>query len=837
VGAEVEPLPAEEDEQLVSEADRMELEGSDRETWFRSTPRQRNMIKGRRHRSFKAEARKLGLDPEGFVIMSADERRAAREKATADKETRIRLMVDKHAPPADDEPPPPVPPAVHSTGDKVPATDPMASRRTAPTVGPIESRVEDLVGDRPPRTLADVYARWSLLGRRGGEDFYLRVERAYPKKFGGIDVNGYLGEIRDVVCNEEQFGRFFGKGQYQLQLYGPDPKGRRDDDGGRLVKALTDVFTIDIPDIYGPPKLVPMPSKPKGQHHPQEGTMFPGQPNPLNPFGTGQFGMPTPTTQADAAVHKTSLDFAASMMGQRQRDLEERERQIRSADGGNAGAPPKHVFEFIGQANRQQAEAMRNDADARERILRHQLDRSEKERERVMEEVRELKRTVENGRASASGDALEIAKLRDGDAQRLHEHYRNQLDNAQRSHDDQNRSLKEAHEAEIKRERDRFTEQQTYYDRQLAEERRRAQDREKELKDEGERVRREEREQADKRVSEAEKRAEERLKDQENQHQRELRTTKETYESRVDTTKTKMEFELSHTRERLEDARQEATKAKEEAEKAKDPVTAVKEFEAKAKELGLEKPDPGEPKTMWDRFAAAAGSGVGQALANTDLSTLAGALRGAVVPGARPGPQQMPPGQRPQQLPPGQRAPQQRGPSSRAMQWASEGARIPGPTAQPQPPQVVQQEPQPRPVQPAQPEPPAPAPAQAAQPEPPAQQPEQAAPQQIQLPTHRLREVFGDEPIVQFIGNVEQAINTGFDPGEFATMFFAQFPGDAGKLATDFGPDDAVTFVKGIPIAAASPVLRRDGKKWLEKLWESMRAKVQPAAPEVQPTA
>jgi hypothetical protein len=672
----------------------------------------------------------------------------------------------------------------------------------------------------------------------------LRVERTYPKKWGGIDVNGYLGEIRDIVCNEEQFGRFFGKGEYQLQLYGPDPKGRRNEEGGRLVKALTDVFTITVPDLYGPPRLVPMPKKPKAQQA-QEGVMFGS--NPMNPFGTGgPFpAVQTPTTQADAAVHKTSLDFAASLMGQRQRDLDERERHMRAQDGNSGGTPPKHVFEFMGQATRAQADAMRNDADARERILRHQLDRSEKERERVMQEVRELKQSVENARASSSGDALEIAKLRDGDAQRLHEHYRNQIDSAQRSHEDQMRSLKEAHEGEIKRERDRFNEQQTYYDRQLAEERRRAQDREKELKDDGERVRREEREQADKRVADTEKRSDERLKDQESQHQRELRTMKETFESRVDTTKTKMEFELSHTRERLEDARQEATKAKDEAEKAKDPVTAVKEFEEKAKQLGLEKPDPAEPKNMWDRFAAAAGTGVGQALANTDLSTLVGALRGAVVPGGRGAPQQMAPGQQPQQLPPGQqRPPQQRGPSSRAMQWASDGARIPSPTAQPQPPQVPQHEPQRKPVQPAQPEPgpagPAAQPQQpsgangAAQPQPPQQPQAQQPPPgqvQIELPAHRLREVFGDQGVVAFIQNVEGAINSSYSPKEFAAMFFAQYPDATVRLANDFQPDECVSFVKEIPQAVGSP------KQWLERLWESMREHAQKPAPEAQPTA
>jgi hypothetical protein len=842
VGAQVEPLPPEEDEQLVAEADRLELQGADRETYFRSTPRQRNLTKGQRHRSFKAEARRLGLDPEAFVVMTADERREARERSEADKQARIQAMVEKHGSPKDDQTPAPEPPRVHHTGDEVPATDPNLDRREAPTVGPIE----DLVGDRPPRTLADVYARWPLFGMTGGEDFYLRVERSFPKKWGGIDVGGYLGEIREVRCNEEQFGRFFGKGEYNLQLYGPDPKGRRDAEGNRIIKALTEVFTITIPDKYGPPRLVPVPTKPK-KH--QEDTMFGG--NPMNPFGTPGFpAIPTPTTQADAAVHKTSLDFAAQMMGQRQRDLEEREKQIRTQDGG-AGTPPRHVFDFMGQTTKATLEQARADADARERILRHQLDRSEKEREKLRGEMDRLEQKIEEARGRDRGDALEIAKLRDGDAQRLHEHYRNQMDNAQRSHDDQMRSLKEAHEAEIKRERDRITEQQTYYDRQLAEERRRAQDHEKELKDELDRVRREEREQADKRVAEAEKRADERLKDQETSHQRELRTMKETFESRVDSTRTKLEFELSHTRERLEDARQDAQKARDEADKAKDPVTAVKEFEEKAKQLGLEKPDPHEPKTVWDRFAAAAGTGVGQALAHTDLSSLVGALRGAVVPPGRPGPQQVPPGQQPQQLPPAQRPQQQRrGPSSRAMQWAAQGAQIPSPAPQPQPVQVQSQEPPAaaQPVQPAQAEPgpqgaPAPQaptatngssqPQQQAQPAQPPQQPRQ----QVVLPEHPLRQAFGDEAVVQFIGNAEQAINANMPPQDFATMFYGQFPEHAVKLATEFSPDDAVDFVQKIPVAAGSPVLRRDGKKWLEKLWESMRAKAQPSAPEAQPTA
>jgi hypothetical protein len=648
-------------------------------------------------------------------------------------------------------------------------------------------------------------------------------------------VAGYLGEIR-LLFTDEDFGEFFGGGEYSLQVFGPDPKGKTDLEGNRIIRELSETISVKMPlGRYGPPRLHILPRQdPRVVKKKAEEAAMQNQPNALNPFGVYYPGLgQPPVSTADASVTKASMDLATKMVADRQRELSEREKRLES-DGGS-----KTLLEFVGGTSKQQMEAAQKEADRRESMWRDQLARTERQAMELREELKKVQQELEQNQKTRSGDTLEIVKLRDADAARLHENYRQQLDSARSAHDAQVKSLKEAHADELRREADRYKNQQDYYTRRLEELRHEADEKEKRLLTEIERVRSEERTHAERRITDAEKRFEDRIRDQEKAHERELRSKEDAYKTRIETATSKLDFELMHLRERVSDANKRAEEARSEAEKAKDPVTAIQEFKEKAKQLGMEEPDPGEPKTAWDRMAAAAGQGLGQALGRTDLTQLAAVLRGAIgqprMTQATAQAAQLAAAQGAQrQLPPGARG-QQRAPSARAMRWATDSSNQAhasedvnlGEGMAISPKDEPGQSP-PAPAGPAASVPPtAAAPgSQPSTPPPPSQPPPSAG--QIRLPDHELVRCFGAESVIDFIQNMELAINTRFEASEFARVFEQKYPEQSAELARSFKPEDALAVVAAVPGAEASPVLRRDGKKWLAQLWEALKTRAEP---------
>jgi hypothetical protein len=86
---------------------------------------------------------------------------------------------------------------------------------------------------------------------------------------------------------------------------------------------------------------------------------------------------------------------------------------------------------------------------------------------------------------------------------------------------------------------------------------------------------------------------------------------------------------------------------------------------------------------------------------------------------------------------------------------------------------------------------------------------------------------------------MEGAINAAAPPKQFAEIFFRKYPEPAAKLATQFQAEDSVDFLKAMgakyPEALGSPILRRDGQKWIVAMWEELRELAGKAAPAPQP--
>lgn len=793
--------------------------------YVQMTPRERTFYRIQRTKRLKAEAKRLGVNAERWLELSEPERDVER------KEARIAEIAKRHAPPPEPEQPPePAEPEVEP-GDRVYAADPEVPPgeadpylRAGVTVGRItelEAPPADILGterDRHPRTLMDLYSRWPV----GDGEHYVRVERTQPKQWQQIPCAGYLGDLREPI-SEKKFQQCFGGREYELTLYGPDPKGRTDHTTGLpRVKALTNPIKLIVPLL--PPNLAVLPAMLTNEEAKQESQMT----QPWNPFAPAAMPSGPPTTSADAQVHKSNVDLVTNVLKMTQ----EENRELRKARESDGNGSSKHLLDW----QKEVLEGVRKDAESRERMLREELAESRRIAEKKEEEIEKIRLQIQQATGRTDGTALELVKTLgtngvEREAQRA-EFYRQQLEQVRAAHQDLIRTMEERQKSEINRADSRLKEADDYYKKLLDEERRKGEEREKHLKEELERIRRDERDAAEARVRETKERYEERLRDQEKSFEREIRTVKENWDTKLSTTVSTKDFELASLRDRLEEAKEEAHEARAKAEESNDPIVVMEKAKKNAEALGYQKSEDA-PKTPWERFAATAGTGLGQALQNIDqwLPQAAAALSGG-----RNAPQQaqmqgLASAPTPPQLAAAAaaaRATQARRP--RAVAWASAG----------QPPIPAETSAQPMGFQPEPPPPQEPpqAPPQAAAPPPPPGVPPQAGPPpgQIQV-ENKLGQVFGDEAVMTFLGQMEMAINMGMEPTDFAQRFIAGYRDAAVRMIQLYKPTDVTGFVKTLPGADMSAILRRDGTKFVTGLWSAIEKQTQGAAQAAQPAA
>jgi hypothetical protein len=374
----------------------------------------------------------------------------------------------------------------------------------------------------------------------------------------------------------------------------------------------------------------------------------------------------------------------------------------------------------------------------------------------------------------------------------------------------------------MRRSDERLKDNESFYKRLLEDERSKYAERERDLRSEIEKIRREERDLAQQRLSEAKERFESEMRQAEKGHEREMRSLREAWDTKMSVAEKTNQMTLSTLQERLRDAQEEADRVREEAKESADPVKVMEKAKAQAEAMGFEKKDDA-PKTALDRFMSTAGAGLSQALSTiNEWGPQMLAARAAGAAGAPGVPQLPPPMPRPglnralpgRQLRPNQQPQQPQRKPTRAVVWATEHVRPPVQQELPDTPLGFQPVEEPRPAV----EMPAP-PAQASAP---VEAPNQAEAFEFPPLPEKFTAVFSKEVIFGFLLQAEQAINNVIDPEVFADQIFAQFPVEAATLADSFTADDVLETVRGIEGADASPILRRDGMKWIGDLWDAM---------------
>lgn len=821
--------------------------GVEAQVYLNASIKERAAMRARYIRRVKSDAEKNGLDPDEQAVAALSELNPSegqrliktspgelediRKKAEEKEETRkAQYFSDDEE--EDDEEEEELPYVkqgelkVYHHGTSVPAGEVDPHKRDGITIGEIEELakppVSDLVGDRPPRTLTDLFARWPI-----AEDpnYFIRVERTKPKRHAGLDVAGYIGDIRGRAVNESDLHRWLGGTEYLLTVYGPDPRGKRDLNDLPIVKPLTEPIKLVVPVL--PPNLAAIPAMqdPNANNNAAAPAASPiASGFSLNPFAP----MAPPTTnQHDASIHKTNMEFASTMLKLKSAEEEKKEREEKVMN--------VNMVQLLAETQKVQAETLREAANAREKILDKQLEHERDARRSAEEKIEKLKQAVEE-RVGKSGMGLdEITKLlttvgpnREAESQRQAEYYRMQLDTLKTSNEEAMRSLRNQHDAELRRADERLKDAETMYKRMLDDERSKSSDREKNLLAEIDKIRREERDAAQLRIQEIKERFASEMQQAEKSHEREIRSLKESWETKLTVSEKTHEMSFSSLKERLEAAQEEAERAREEAKEAGDPVRVLERARAQAEAMGYEKKDDA-PKTAFERLAATAGAGLSQALATiNDWGPKMMAARGAAA---------LPPGPQAPQLPPRRGAPpqlqgaprvvqqQQRNPAAaqqqqqrrrRAASWATEtvgplnrpvvpetplGFQPDDPVTPPAPPQPVVQEPSPQLVEAAQ------------------QQPEAAS----SMFPQKFRQYFSEEALIGFLMQSEQSINGGIEPEVFSTQFKLQFPNEAKTMVSNFTAEEVIEAVRAIPGSDASPLVRRDGEKWMNRMWADLR--------------
>jgi hypothetical protein len=808
---EREPL----DRKLLAEAN---LYSVPYKAFLEMSPGERAAVKMRWNKRLRDEARRRRIDPDEFLALDEEAREAVRkehpEQKTGKKRPRtVEDVIAVHTERADHQRP--VADMVdeelsgaepYSAGGDVPATEGDPKKRDRATLGEIRpAQNEDLLGWVQPRNLRDVYARYSI----GDGQHFIRVERIEPKVFQQINCAGFLGEIREQV-SEEQFHAMYGGRVYVLQVYGPDTRGRTDPTTGLpLIKPKTEPFRYTVGLL--PPNLAALP----GARARRGDNM---QSNVHAMFG------PIPTTAADAQIHKSTLDFVSHTLQREQ----EASRELRKELSGR-GAVGADALRVVEDANSRALDATQRAAENRETMfldtikeLREDLRKREEELRVLRSETpREspVKDTVELMRVANPAQSIEQQMMRqqaqhNDEVTRLKDSHKEAMDGLRQAHREQIEAMRNRQDDETKRLRERADENERAYRDKLLEFETRGRAREQELKDEAERIRRDERSVAETRLKEAKEQFETRISDVRAQHDRDVKMLEAQYTTRSETAKHTLDFQISTQKERIKTLENELSEARAEAAEANDPVAVMEKQQAIAEKMGYKKEDDSAPQTAGERFAAMAGMGLSKAL--EDIKEWGPKVAEALS--------QRPPGQAMGgppvrgQLPPGQRRPQRpmnagQRPTGRGVAWATAHS-MPISGEQPTIPAEAP------PVAVAHEAPPPPAPAAAPPQAPP---PVQASPGPEPMGPNTLSDIFPEQAVREFKFEVERAIDGGLSAEEFARRFVGVYPDLALMLVRQHQSGELIELVqKSFQNGAESPILRRDGRRWVEKLWESI---------------
>lgn len=649
------------------------------------------------------------------------------------------------------------------------------------SMGIDHSIFQDDLSDGKVRNFDDLFSRYPI----GDGEFLVYVDRKNPSIHQGRKIGGMQKAIM-FPMDHEMFAKTYGSGVYLLTVYGPAPGRQLDKEGNLKRKAFTKPIKVEVPDPYknNPPVL--------------EMAEVGGEEDNMYAIRRGG------ATDADAEIEKTRMETELQKE-ERTRQWEERQRE---------------------RAERKEQQRLEEERAAQTQSTRL----VEKMMEQQAKELQSLrsKSTTELGGMAQVIAALQPKGPSDLELQRLQQ----DLSEERRRSTEELGRLREAHAQEVMRLRDDHA-RILREDRERAERDRTERDRitQKQLDDL--------RSEMNHRVDMLDRQHKERLSDEQRQHDRDLATAREmgnhttatigsTFEMRLEVMRneiTRLNNDLAQTRSELE------------IEKSKSLADRVEEFAGAAEALGYAKDEGGEKS--WKEMLGEAAVGLVQnapQLAANVMSTLkqqnqqmpllrAAPGAGAIPMGQNYGPvfategidadlgysQSSPviyPGQDPlgDYQPPGSAAP--------AEVWEDVS------DFESEPEIVAEQRPKRKPKSPKA----------------PVVVPEQATPEQTQaLVQAKQKEQdnpgsmnISDEDIVQFSEMFRSALLQGASPDEFADSTIKQLgPLMSAAVVKEISVKRVTSVLQGQPDGDKDPLIRRDGQKFLNKVWELVSKKTQ----------
>lgn len=756
--------------------------------------------------------------------------RKGRERRAERREERLRELAEKHS---EEEPdregnvsfvagaasqptPVPVDPLIGANAEEVrrafeeehygpdaavPPDESNLHRRGAPTM---EVEVPDLSGDQyVPRNLDDLMSHAPI----GDGQYYISVERKAPRVWGGAQCSGILPHLREYLTTD-QFKRRYGGGEYILVLYGPPKRGGVYDPETRRTrpKALTTPVKFTVPlHEYAPQLFDDLSEEDDDESEGSVRYMNSAQP----PWSAGR-----PKSNAEARMFEASLEHEERQRGraeQREREREEREKELQR----EAQQQGLTMAELL---------AKQKESEIRRIELAHQremeiAERAHKERLEMMRaEVNKPGETQALG--TALKDILSVMKPDGSSDQQLKdmvqqhareiERIQNQVKDANERAD---RRIREAEERadKAKEEADRRA------DERIRDIERRAEERMKESHERSEKRVREVEEAARRVVEDARSQAQLRLDDERRNNDRDLRAKEDAANMRVESLKASYETRIAAKDEEITRSRAEAERYRQEAQTKGDLAKQVQAFSATAEALGFEKSGGAateETPQDWKTMLLGLGAELvrqGPAMIQSAGTTVQ-QLRGQAPQPSAMAPYVAPQQQR--QLPP--RLHNREGGVFQAMPFGTEdGASLmmeqqqapKYPPGYMPSPQVPSQQGQP-PIAPQVQE----APAQAVQP--------QAQPQQ----QGGVPPGVSVEQAAQFRAMLEAALAQGKNPAELAAEIKASVgPQMAAAIAGSITPEAVVAALQQMPDGAQSPLVRREGQKFLRELHEALQ--------------
>lgn len=628
--------------------------------------------------------------------------------------------------------------------------------------------------DGKVRNFDDIFARFPL----GNGEFEVYVERKTPRRYQGRTISGIQRSIKQIMKHQE-FAETYGKGLYQLTVYGPARNGALDEEGNLKLMPYTKPIRVEIPDPYNdnPPNLdMAAVGSPDGGE------------DEMQVLRRGD-RRTSGATDADAHIREAELRFEESAEERRWRiEQEERERE---------------------EAKREAEQRRQDDLATR------MLESKEREVERMREEMREMRDRNPQGEQISSIAQL-MAAVRPPSSQGQVEQLTQTLADERSRYSDEMNRIRDAHRGEV----DRIIREK---DDLIRVERQRADDRIREERDSSRQR------EADLRTS-----LEQRLNDERRQHDRDLQTVRESHTMMHTSGENTFKVQLEVKQQEVGRLQQENLRLQAEldAERKKTLAERVNEFSGAAEALGFSKDEGGD--TSWKGMLADAAMGLVQ-----HGPALASALRGGGGGGMPPQQMgQLPPAQLQQMAQDQVRMPPPPAFATDGVEIDTsdpDGGYDPSGTYQPpvygfdgEMPSAAPPAHAPPPQGPVQ-QAPVQAPAQA-----PVQQPaQQPATPQTQAMVPQPQQDDGvpnidDAQILEFSSMFRQAFEEGADAEYFST-----------ELVNQFGPMMSGGIVRDIPLARVNkvlqegpdgdtdPLVRRDGQEFLSKVWAKVEAKTQ----------